>query len=172
MSCHVFNPIRVAYVLPLLKQIFHLASVGILPVVSSYSNWPFWTENANEYYSFYTIVQGYINQFWMVSNCTFLKSSQCLGVNKLHHSNQFHAFFEELLKRWLGRQNGFIHVPMVSWSVGFIQQLPVIVSFGLWCLKCFSKYFMLVTSYIQESKSSRVRPNFTSAEDCFKTIGS
>ena len=90
----------------ILKQKFDLASAGILPEFLS-------TENANEYYFFNTIVQGYINQIWMVNNCTLLKSSQCLGVTKLHPSNFTH-FFQELLKRWLGRQNGFIHVPKVS----------------------------------------------------------
>ena len=39
-----------------------------------------------------------------------LKSCRCLGVTKLHPSNFIH-FLKELLKRWSGAQNGFIHVP-------------------------------------------------------------
>ena len=95
----------------------------------------------------------------MVNNCTSLKSSRCLGVTKLNPSNFMH-FFKESLKRL--RHTKWFHTCTISlMTSGFYSPATSdCVSFGLWCLKCFSKYFLSVTSYSQrvKVKQSKILP--------------
>ena len=101
----------------------------------------------------------HINQIWMVNNWTSLKSSQCLGVTKLNPSNFMH--FLRVAQK-IVRHTKWFHTCTVSlMTSGFYSPATSdCVSFGLWFLKCFSKYFLSVTSYSQRVKVKQSKAKF------------
>ena len=76
-------------------------------------------------------------------------------------SFQFHAFFKRVAQK-IVRHTKWFHTCTISlMTSGFYSPATSdCVSFGLWCLKCFSKYFLSVTSYSQRVKVKQSKAKF------------